>query len=444
MNFKYTINKVWFSSTQRVISLTFIGMLLGLLMDVMLAAKLGTTETTDSLIIALSLPLLIDTVVREGTKSSMIPLFMEKQVNLKQQDFQRFTSGLLNLSLIIGISLTVIVEVIAFWIIFVLGLGLSPVAKTEATFLLRACAPLIVFAPAITVLSAILNSQKRFSIVALRNAIAPGIAILILLLGWQQENISHWLAIAYSIGFAGFFLILLVEGKRAGFQYNWLVFPSKESLSQLWSAASLPTTGFILMQGLRLIERFFASLVAVGGVATYYFAFRIFSAIQTLIGVSIATTGLPKMTEHNLAGNKSQLANAIGKSFVRTLLLTLPVLIIVLFGHKLIIASIYGHGVFNSNSIQNTAQVFFWLGLGLVFNCITPVLQSGLYAQKRYDLVFRDMFILAIVNVSLAWILSQFYGLIGIASAVSISVMLSVINLVYLIHKTGVPLIKEK
>jgi peptidoglycan biosynthesis protein MviN/MurJ (putative lipid II flippase) len=72
------IKRIWNSAIQRVISLTFIGMLLGLAVDVLIAAKLGTGKIADALIIALSLPLFIDTASREGTKFSMLPTFIER------------------------------------------------------------------------------------------------------------------------------------------------------------------------------------------------------------------------------------------------------------------------------------------------------------------------------------------------------------------------------
>lgn len=52
---KALLERVWKSATQRVMSLKFGGMLLGLLMDVLIAARFGTSGTADALIVALTL-----------------------------------------------------------------------------------------------------------------------------------------------------------------------------------------------------------------------------------------------------------------------------------------------------------------------------------------------------------------------------------------------------
>src|SRR5919202_3335312 len=438
----YTV-KIWHSAAQRVMSLTFIGMLLSLLMDVLIAAKLGTSQAAEALIIALSLPLFIDTVTREGTNFSLVPLFMEHRANRSKAEYHRFASSLINLALALGIGVTILFEALAPWLVAGLALGLSPESKAEAAILLRVGAPLVIFAPGITVLGVLLNSQERFSLVALRNSMTPAVVVATLCLAWNHKKIVLWVAAAYSIGFAAFFLTLFLDVHRAGHQHDWLAWVSKDDLVSVWQSNSLPTLGFIVRQGSRLVERQLASLVAVGGVASYYFAFRLFSAVQTLVGSSIATTSLPRMTEHGLAGEQSKLAATLRKNLIRVFLATLPGLVLILLFHSDIIRWVYGRSSFNEMSIQQTSQVFFWLCIGLVFFCSVPIVQSGLYALKAYELVFRNMFIVASTNIFLAWLLSQWWGLVGIAVAVSLSAALSLINAIYLLHKSGVSLLSK-
>lgn len=435
MLLKHRISQAWQSSTKRVMLLTFIGLLFSFLMDIMLAARLGTNETTDAYIVAITLPILIDTVTREGTLSSMTPLLVEKRTNLERNEFQNFASGLFNLGLVTGIFLTAIIEVFAPGIILATAPGLSPAGKAEAVDVLRLCAPLIIFTPAITVMSVLLNSQKQFTLVALRNTIAPATVVVLMLLTWNTENITSWMAVGYCLGFAIFFAILFLKIQNTQFKHQWSQWISQKDLIVLYKTISFPTLGFVLRQSLRLIERSIASVTAVGGVASYYFAFRICSATQTLIGSSIATTGLPMMAEHSLAGNNSKLLKIMRQNAVKTLILTAPAVLTIVLFNKPLIALVYGRGVFNSDAIAQTARVFLWLGIGLGFYCIIPILQSGLYAQKRYGLVFRNMVIATIANVVFAYILSNLVGLAGLAIAVLVSTLISVSNLSYLNYK---------
>ena len=422
--------------------LTFIGMLLALVVDVLLAARLGTSQTTDALIIAFSLPRLIDTVSRDGIKFSFIPLFIERRNTLSKNSFNHFVSGIINVSLAFGIIVTILFEVLAPGIVTALAPGFSSAGTAEATLLFRASVPLVIFAPANAILSVLLNSQKRFLGVALRNAVAPGFMLVGFGLAWGQSNVALWVAIAYAVGFGVFFLTLFTDAARSGYKHSWRKWSSRDDISRLWEAGFLPTLGFILGQLGRLITRqVLVSFVAVGAISTFYFAVRLVSAAQSIIGVSIATTSLPTMTEHEQSGQKTRLASQMQKNLVKVLLVSLPAVIFIVFFNQPAIDLLYGHGSFNEASIEQTSQVFTWLGLSLIFISIVPVINAGLYALRAYRAVFYIMFSMALVSVFLAWLFLQWLGLIGIAISTPLAALVNVIVIVYVLQRSGVDLL---
>jgi murein biosynthesis integral membrane protein MurJ len=423
-------------------SLTFVGLVLGFLVDVLIAAKLGTGQTADALVIALTLPILIDTVFRQGTRHSMIPLFVEASSSLGDAEFQRFVSGLLNLGSVLGVIVVGMIEVLAPWIVLGLAPGLTPESSAESTLLLRLCAPLIFFTIGCTIMGVYLNSRRRFNPVALRNVLTPAVILGVILLSWQSDHVAVFVAAAHSLGFAGFFFTLFMDLRRVGHRHVWLAWVTRADLSRLKSAAFLVTLGILLRNALRILERFLASLVAVGGISSYYFAYRLVSALQTLIGGSIATTALPSMTEHDIRGDKARLVRALRRNSTRTALLSLPLFLLMVVFHYDIIRFVYGRGNFGDESIQVTSQILLWLGSGLLFWCLGPVLQSGLYAQRAYHLIFRNTMLVIIVNVGLAVVLSQLWGLVGIAVATTLSAGFSLVNMVSLLKTSGVHLFK--
>jgi peptidoglycan biosynthesis protein MviN/MurJ (putative lipid II flippase) len=230
--------------------------------------------------------------------------------------------------------------------------------------------------------------------------------------------------------------------RRTGHRHIWLAWITREDLSRLKSAAFLVTLGILLRNALRILERFLASLVAVGGISSYYFAYRLVSALQTLIGGSIATTALPSMTEHDIRGDKARLVRALRRNITHTLLLSVPLFLLMVVFHHRIISFVYGRGNFGEESIHVTSQILFWLGSGLLFWCLGPVFQSALYAQRAYHLIFRNTILVVIVNVGLAVVLSQLWGLIGIAVATTLSAGFSLVNMVSLLKTSGVHLFK--
>ena len=416
-------------------------MILGLLVDVLIAAKLGISQSSDSLIIGLSPLLFLDTVGREVTRFSMMPVFIEKHMNSTLNEYARFTSATINLALIAGIVLFIIIELSAFWIVSGIAPGLSPAAKQQATLVLRISSPTILFTLGSSVLSVYLNSQKLFTVVALRNAAVPIAVTIVFVIAWSSDRISSWIALSYNIGFVAYFIVLYTRARIAGYTHQWSAFVNRDDFALIFHAVSLPTIGFLFGQGSRIVERLLASLATPGGVASYYFAFRIFTSIQKLVGMSIATTSLPDLANRSITGDKETLTRILKIGTIRSVLLATPVTLIVAFFNEEIVHLIFGRGTFDSSSVKLTSSILFCFSFGLFLSSTIPVLQSALYAQKAYNLVLRSILVGGFSNIVFSFLLSRAFDLQGIAIGVSISVVVSFGYLIYLLLTTGISIL---
>lgn len=419
--------------------ITFAGMGLSLLVRVLLIPKrFGFTGTADALTTALTVVLLVDTIVREGAKFSLVPVFVTREKEMTPTEYQRFTNSLLIFLLTVGFGVFVLIELFAPWIVGGL-LWKSTVDVQKATTLLRLCAPLLIFGCGSTVLGAFLNSQQHFKTVALRNALPAGVAGFIFLLLWNAQNLESWVAMAYAGGFVAYFGWLCIGTYRTGHRYAFTGI-SADTFRSLKDAVTLPTLGFAIRQVTNrlLVEVSLVSQLGSGAITRYKSAFQIFSALQTLIGISIATTGLPDMAAHDVVKDKKELGRTLNRNARAAIIIGLPVTLVLLMFHGKISWVLYGRGTINQASIQLIGQLLFWLGIGMIFSCLIPVLNAGLYAQKAYRFVFSNMVTMAVLNFLLAYGLIRILELRGIALAVSITALLAVANLTYLLRKTRV------
>ncbi len=438
-----SIVKFWQSPTRWVMVITFVGMAFGLIFHVLIPRRLGEGATADALITALKVVLLVDTIFREGAKFSLVPLFINEEKSKKGVAYQHFTNGILNLSLGVGAMIALSIAIFAPWIAHGLLSSSSAETRTEMTTLLRYCAPLLIFGCGSTILGAYLNSQRRFKTVALRNALPPGIATIAFLLLWSTEQLSYWVALAYAAGFVAYFGWLCIGMYQTGHRYQ-LKWVSFETLRSLKNAISLPTLGFAIrqMSARLLVEIYLVEKIGEGAITRYNSAFRIYSAIQTLIGISIATTGLPDMATHDVEDNRNKLKRTLYRNIIAALCIAIPVSLLLLLSHAKITSMLFFYGQSNLNdaSSQQIAQLLFWLSTGMTFACLIPVLNAGLYAQKAYSLVFRNMLTMAVINFVLAFGFVNVWQLVGIPIAVAVTAVLAVANLTYLLRKTGISL----
>ena len=420
--------------------ITFAGMGLSLLVRVLLIPKrFGFSGTADALTTALTVVLLVDTIVREGAKFSLVPVFVTREREMTPTEYQRFTNSLLIFLLTVGFGVFVLIELFAPWIVG----GLLWKSETDdvqkTTTLLRLCAPLLIFGCGSTVLGAFLNSQQRFKTVALRNALPAGVAGFMFLLLWNVQNLENWVVMAYAGGFVAYFGWLSIGAYRTGHRYAFTGI-STGTLRSLKDAITLPTLGFAIRQVTNrlLVEVSLVSQLGSGAITRYKSAFQIFSALQTLIGISIATTGLPDMAAHDVVKDKKGLGRTLNRNARTAIVIGLPVTLVLLVFHGKISWILYGRGTIDQASIQLIGQLLFWLGIGMIFSCLIPILNAGLYAQKAYRSVFANMVTMAVLNLLVAYGLIRTLELRGIALAVSITALLAVGNLTYLLRKTRV------
>lgn len=212
------------------------------------------------------------------------------------------------------------------------------------------------------------------------------------------------------------------------------------ALRSLKNAISLPTMGFAIRQltARIIIEVLLVGRLGKGAITLYNSAFRIFSAIQTLIGISIATTGLPQMTTDSIEKDLKKLNQTLLRKLRWVICIAIPLSIILLFSASRIAQFLFSGDKFNPQAVEEIGKLLMWLSFGTVFSCMIPVLNAGLYAQKEYGLVFRNMVTMAVFNFLIAVVLLSVWGLNGIALTISITAFLAVCNLGFLLSKTGV------
>ena len=419
--------------------ITFLGMGLSLIFHISIPWHLDVSETADALIASLKIVLLVDIILREGAKFSLVPLFINEEKNKEKIEFHRFASGIINFSLCVGVILMMLLEILSTLIAKVVLWSSTGEVQTQMATLLRLSAPLVIFGSGSTILGAFLNSQKHFKTVAFRNTLPPLFAIIVFLSLSDIEQLAYFVVIAYASGFLIYFGWLCIGMYRTGYRYS-LSWISVDTLRSLKDAISLPTIGFTIRQltARVLVEVLLVGKLGKGAITLYNSAFRIFSAIQTLIGISIATTGLPDMTTDSIEKNLQKLKKSLLRNLRWVIYIVVPISLILFLGSSKIAQLLFSGENFDPQAVKQIGKLLLWLSLGTVFSCMIPILNAGLYAQKAYGLVFRNMVTMAALNFLIALILLTIWGLNGIALTVSITAFLAVGNLVFLLSKTGV------
>ena len=138
-----------------------------------------------------------------------------------------------------------------------------------------------------------------------------------------------------------------------------------------------------------MVEIYLVSQLGQGIITLYNSAFRIFSALQTLIGVSIATTGLPDMATDDAVNDKRKLGQTLNRNARAVIIIGFLATLFMLIFHGKISSLIYGRGEFDNTAVELISQLLFWLSTGMVFSCLIPVLKCRALRAKGVPTCFR-------------------------------------------------------
>ncbi|MFN6992452.1 MAG: lipid II flippase MurJ, partial [Fervidobacterium sp.] len=183
---------------------TFLSRILGLLRDMLMASKFGTSWQADAYFVAILFPFFLRRVFGEGAMTSaFVPLFAES----KEKD--EFVSSVLSSFTLLLLVIVILVIVFPDIVIYLFSSGASPQTKELIRSLVRITAPSIIFIFWWSITYSIENTKGKFfypaltpiipNIVLIASLLFPGVTIYGPTWGFLLGELAAFLALAYPL-----------------------------------------------------------------------------------------------------------------------------------------------------------------------------------------------------------------------------------------------------
>ena len=411
-----------------------ISRLIGLLRERMLASTFGAGDVLDVYYAAFKIPDFVFNIIVLGALSSaFIPVFLgirqkEKDKPEKEKECWKITNTLLNTILIILVVAGILVYIFADQLTPLLAYGFPPDKQQQTADLMRIMFLGVIFFGISNIFSGILNSFRRFvaysvAPILYNVGIITGIIYFVPLLGIK--------GLAWGVVLGAFlhFLVQLPAVLRVGFNYRSILdlksYPFKKIITLM-----LPRSfGLGISQINMLIMTALASTLAMGSVAVYNLANNLQHFAISVIGVSLSIAVFPVFSQA-FAENKQELFKIhFSKTFRRVLFFIVPVSIAILLLRAQIVRLVLGTGAFDWEDTYLTAQALGYFSISLFAQSLIPLLARSFYANQDTKTPVIISTISVIINVVLALVLVDYYGVTGLVLAFSIA---SIINMLLL------------
>ena len=409
----------------------FASPILGLLRDRLLAAKFGIDSgVLDSYWAAFSIPDMMYFFLVTGALSvTFIPVFIDRLQKGNKKSAWEISNSVINLMAIATFIGSILVFIFADPLVYLTNPGFNQPRHELAVSLMR----VIAINPFIFSISTVIGSMQQALGRFFFYSIAPlfynlGIIIGIVFLTPKFGILGA--AFGVTIGSLLQLTINLIGLIGVGFEYQPVIYWKNKGFRQVLKLLVPRSLDQGMDQVNAMVERFLASFLAYGSIASYQYAFNLVGQPIILIGVAISTAAFPSITAR-AASTRSDLFGKEVMSVIGSIIwFAVPASVIAFLMRGYLVRLYLGQG----NAKISDALGFFVLAI--IGRALFHVLTRAYYAQQDTKTPLNVSFLAVGLNIVLAFILvNVFFSISGLALAQSITAVFESSILFYILHK---------
>jgi putative peptidoglycan lipid II flippase len=419
---------------------SIVAKILGLARDAVFSNKFGTSEIMDAYFAAFRLPDFIFNLLILGTFSvAFIPVFSDYLIKDRKKAYE-LASGILNVTMAMILALTILGYLFLHPLVDLIAPGLEGETKKLAIIFTKIFLLSPIFLTISSIVSSILNAEKKFALVAA----APVIYNLGLILGatvFYDSMGPSGLAWGVVLGAILHLLIQIPGLRKAGFKYSLATAYQDPAFVKFWKLYWPRILSMGTSQITLLIATFFGSFQATGALASFYFANNLQSVFLSIFAISFAIAVFPLLSDLYNKQDSEGFKDVLAKTTNQILFFIIPLSTLMLVLRAQLVRLVYGIGAGTSFDFEATSLVSLNLGLfaaSLFAQALIPLFSRAFYA--RHDTITPMVIggLTIVVNIVLTYFAVIKFGIPGMVLAFSAS---SIFNLILLMmelhHKIG-------
>jgi putative peptidoglycan lipid II flippase len=407
---------------------------IGLIRDQYIAYKFGAGHNTDAYNVAFYLPEWINYLLVGGAASITFVTILDRyRATNDEAEGERALSIILNTMVIVLGTAILIAEIFTplFTRIYFDPASPEGILCTRIT---RILLPAQLFFFAGGVVASVLLVRKQFSFQAISPLIYNfGIIFGGILLA-SRMGISS-LGVGALIGaILGPFLLNAYGAYRAGLRYHRILDLKHPGLRE-WVRLSLP-----LMLGVTIITLdnqilgYFAKHGA-GDISRLNYAKRLFTAPMAIIGQAAGAASLPFFASLFGRNQFASFASAVNRSVSRLVAFSLLGSAAMIALAQPAVDLIFRRGSFNAADATSTATYFAIFAISLALWTAQAIYARAFYAAGETFAPMVAGTIITIISIPIYWQLHQHFGVIGLAWASNLAILLQTGTLAVLAHR---------
>ena len=408
----------------------------GIVREVILSDRFGTTAAYDAYLAAFRVPDLLFQLVAGGALgSAFLPIFASYWLKTDKADAWLLFSRVLNLvtlALIVaaGLAATFALPIVQ----VVLAPGFSPEQQLLTATLIRGMLLGTVIFGASGLVMAALNATQHFvapaaapvlynlSIIGGAYFLAPRFGVYGLVIGVVVGSLAH-------------LLVQVPVLIRKGVVYHFSFSIRDTGVRTVLKLMGPRVLGLFFVQMHFLVNTILASSLAAGSLSALNYAFLLMLLPQGIVAQAIATAAFPTFSAQFAAGQFAVLRRTISQTLRTVIFLIIPAAFMLYVLGNATISVLLEHGAFTSQSTQLVFFAFQFYLVGLLAHSTLEIIVRAFYAVQNTLTPVLVGIAAMLLNISLSFMLVGRLSFGGLALANSTATTLEMLVLLWLLRR---------
>ncbi len=395
---------------------------LGMVREVVIAARFGTGEDYDAYIAAFRIPDLLFVLVMSGAfGSAFIPVFGGYLARGDEQRAWKLANALLTWTVIV---LAVVAQLILLFAEPLVKGLIAPEMSPDGQDLAIDLTRMLLLSPLLLGLGAaakgMLEAQELFTL----PAIAPIVYNLGIIVGaallapaWGAYGLA-WGVILGALGHCGIqFAYLLRNGLRIRPVFSLRT----EGMGEVGRLVGPRLFSQLVGQSNLIVMTNFASRAAEGSISALYYGQHLVMLPHGILALSLSTVIFPRMARQFGLGQVDELRQTLSRAIRPLVFLTVPAVLVLLLLRTSIVHVLLQYGQFAADSTEKVSEAVAWFALGLLARSVIEPLTRAFHAMHDTMTPLLVSVGSVALNVGLSWVLLDEMGFGGLALSMSIS-----------------------
>lgn len=404
--------------------------IVGLIREMLAAAMFGTQGSINAFVIAFQVPNILRSLVADSALSAaLIPVYTNLVEQGRKRDAQALLGAMVGLVTMGLGALTLVVIVLAPWIMPLFAGGLSPELKQQTVELSRIMFPIVPLLALTGLVAAVLQMQGSFGptgfVPVLWNVVIIA-ALAIVAPTFPPSYRTEIYAFGIVLGTVAQLVYLWMHLRGSlGFSFGWFTPHMRRVLILM-----LPVTlGLGLINVNAAVDTWFATHVSEASVRAIDTAFRLYILPQGVFSVAISTVLFPAIARMVSRGDLRGVGETVTQGVRQIFFMLLPASAFLMVLAVPVTRLVFERGNFGPDSTSLSAAALFTFTLGLVFNGASLLVIRAFFSLQLPWEPTRISGLGLVLNAVLDALFYGPFGTAGIPLATSITSLVTFVML---------------